>query len=148
MLNNYELDDFEDDFTEDVVFDPLTEVNELDEKMTKLQYTVVKYVSMYDIKRANIDWGSLSEDSKLSTLWSVGLDVKKYRYITSKDLHVTMEGLRKECVRFICEERSDKEWIKTGLASEGAYLKYKADPSLSRELHKLKDCYLSSIPNK
>lgn len=134
-----------DNFSEDVEFDPETEENELDTRMVKSTFTVTKYISMYDVQRAEISWRGLTDDAKQELLWSVGLDVKNYRYLTSMDEHITMEGLRKTCVRFICEERSDKAWIDTGLASDDAYLKYKNDPSFTREIKRMEDCYQSSV---
>lgn len=141
----YHDDDIQDEFTQDVEFDEELEVNELDIKMRQLNFTVTKYISMYDIKRAEVDWSKLSQKDKGDLLWNAGLDVKNYRYVTNKDEHVTIEGLRKDCVRFICEERSDKAWIETGLASGDAYLKHKKDPSLTRMIKQMEDCYLPSI---
>ena len=141
----YHDDNIEDVFEDDVVFDPDTEENKLEEKMRQADYAVTTYISMYDIKAAGIDWSGLSQEEKNGLLWSVGLDIKRYRYVTSKDLHVTSQGKRVECVRVICEERHDKEWIEGGMASDDAYLKYKDDPSFTREIKKMEDCYLPSI---
>jgi len=129
--------------TIDVEFDPETEINELEDKMRALSYTVTKYISMHDIKRTGLVWRDLSQEQKNSLLWQAGLNVKAYRYITVKDTHVTLEGLRKNCVRVICEERSDRKWIDTGLASDDAYLKYKNDPSFTRNVKQMENCYLN-----
>jgi|26BtaG_2_1085354.scaffolds.fasta_scaffold14174_2 hypothetical protein len=129
--------------TIDVEFDPETEVNDLEDKMRALNYTVTKYISMYDVKRTGLVWNKLTDKQKKDLLWEAGLDVRHYRYITHKDAHITLEGLRKECVRFICEERSDKKWIDTGLASDDAYLKYKNDPSFTRNIKQMENCYLN-----
>ncbi len=133
-------------FTEEVEFDDTVDINELDQQMSQLFFTVTKHISMYDIKRAGINWRSLSNEEKASLLWEAGLDVKNYRYITSKDTHVTMEGKRQECIRFICQERCDKAWINTGLNSDDAYLMFKNDPSLTREIKRMENCYQSSVP--
>ena len=150
MPNNldFSIDDetIEDNFTEDVHFDHDKEVNSLDQEMSKHKFTVTKYLSFYDIERAGVVWKKLSQKEKSDALWDFGLDIKKYRYLTVLDEHVTLEGKRKKCIRIVCEERSDKAWIETGLASGDAYLKHKGDPSLTREIKRMEDCYLSSAP--
>ena len=115
-------------------FDHDKEVNELDVKVREANFSLVRYLSMYDVKRSGIEWRDLTQKEKDDSLYSVGLDVSNYRYITHLDTHVTMEGYRKTCVRFLAQERTDDEWIASGYASQEAELTHRGDPSFSREI--------------
>lgn len=118
-------------------FDHNTETNELDEKIQEANYSLVRYLSMSDVKDGGLVWRDMTQKEKDDSLYAVGLDVKNFRYITHLDTHITFKGKPFNGVRFICNERLDTDWIQSGYASQEAELTFRGDPSFSREIYRM-----------
>lgn len=55
-----------------------------------------------------------------SCLYKLGLDVRKGYTLQDISLHINRLGDRVTCGRYYGDERTDKEWIESGLASQEA----------------------------
>ena len=110
--------------------------SELEDEMKA--YKVTKYVSLPDLvstlKGAGMDGSKLSGDDLLEVLWLLGLDTKDYKVIERVDTHRTSDNKAVTCLRYICSERMDKEWLESGMATFEAKLEASGDASLNREI--------------
>lgn len=83
-------------------------------------------------------WGDLDNDEKNQLLHYMGLDVmantnNTTRYVTGSGIHRTATGRQVNGLYVMANERTDKEWLLSGNASEEAKL-YTEDYELQREL--------------
>jgi len=120
--------------------------SDLETLMKIAKFSLTKYISMSDIDRAGLDWDSLTEYEKKEQMWNYGMDTHSvvYEYLEYTDTHRTIQGKSYTGKRFICQERTDKGWIMGPYASKEAYLVYKKDPGLTKEINALSNSYLSS----
>lgn len=100
----------------------------------------VKAISVDDIKKIvpqfDISWLENNKNDARALLWRLGLDTD-YSVEVQKGLtHRTMLCGISNCDRILSVERTDKEWLLSGYASEEAKL-YTPDGSLTKELGKI-----------
>lgn len=104
---------------------------------------VYRSLSFYDLERAGfkISVTKSTDDSEIyqirsvskggtninlrdfyKALYTLGIKNNHHLHVEPETEHVTLEGKRYSGHRVSGEERSDGEWIKSGFASEEAYL--------------------------
>ena len=101
-------------------------------------YTVTRYIGLPDLvttlQGAGMSLQDLSGEGLLEVLWDFGLNTKDYKVQEFTDTYRAMNGKAVSGLRFLCQERMDDEWLKSGMASFEAQVEAKGDASLQREL--------------
>lgn len=124
------------------------------DKVEREDFIIKKSISFYDLRSFGFEF-EVSEDNILLKcehngvvlkpaqinvlLFTLGLDTQEDNYkVEGPQLHRTSNFGVKPDFRFTCKERSDKEWIATGKASDETQIKYGSKfKDLSSELSKL-----------
>lgn len=101
-------------------------------------YAVERAVSMYDVLSTEKGREAIQTNNKAlleNVLYNGGFDVSKGYTITDSILH-RAESTNEPvfCPRIEGYERSDKEWLKSGYATEGAIIGYCNDSTLRAHL--------------
>ncbi len=73
----------------------------------------------------------------MDALRFLGLKLNQYLHIVSIQEHVALDGKRTTCHRFLGEERSDTEWVKSGYASDEAFMSSSKYEDMGAYAHKL-----------
>jgi len=74
--------------------------------------------------------------SRNKLLYKLGVDTSMNIEVL-KCHHRNLQGKAVECNLFMGFERLDKEWVKSGWASDEAFLASSNDPTLAKEVHEM-----------
>tara|TARA_Y100000296_G_C5140160_1_gene240527 strand:- start:223 stop:855 length:633 start_codon:yes stop_codon:yes gene_type:complete len=119
----------------------------LEGEVRSMPMVLPKIVSMIDIRRLmrrfNYSWERASTNDKREVLFNLGLNVKVgkgfnnvSRWEVKEGIHRTESGKVEYGHYFVASERTDKEWVSSGNASDEAIL-YTTDGSLGNELKQI-----------
>jgi hypothetical protein len=101
-------------------------------------FTVTRYVSLGDLvstlKGAGMTLQDLDGEGLLEVLWYLGLNTKDYKVKEFTDTHRDAKDKAVTGLRFLSQERMDKEWLGGNMASFEAKVAAAGDESLEREL--------------
>lgn len=90
----------------------------------KFQIAAISYISLSEIQKVKpwITWDFIQENQKEfeEMLYDLGLDTKNYPYEVQNVQHRNRFNEIVSCERFVGNERTDRDWIQSGNASQEA----------------------------
>lgn len=108
-----------------------------------MDISALKFISVSEIAKVlpsiTYEWIEANEDKFLQMLHELGCDVRNPSSIEKQEdlTHRNFFGEIVQCTRYVCNERTDQEWVKSGYASQAAIDKSKGS-ALLIDLYRLK----------
>lgn len=96
--------------------------------------TISRNISESDLQ--TFDWYDGSTTVRNNLLYKLGADTSSPIEVL-KCSHRNLQGKVVDGNLFMCFERLDKEWVKSGHSSLEAFIASSNDPTLSKEIHEM-----------
>jgi hypothetical protein len=93
----------------------------------------IRYISLSEIQKVLPDFDYKDEDKLRNILYELGVDLQ-YPFDEQDVFHINKFNEKVNCLRWVGNERTDQDWLKSGYASKEA-----TDKSLGNKL--LNDLY-------
>lgn len=116
------------------------ELDKLEEPSFLLEDTFNYNLSEYDVALHDQITGNPVNAPKHilnKVLWEMGMDTKGHMFKTFKQQHRTLQGKSKKGIMFAGKERSDKAYLKSGMATLAGHIESVWDEGLKQELRQI-----------